>query len=176
MRTSSILSVLLLTGTLASCGRDAPTAAEQDPLPQLARSAAACQNISGTVDARFLSDAERSALPAYAAGADIAGTLFDRTGTPLGEAYAWIDDLRQAGGGSIHLAMRHRYVIGGSLLDTDDRGVLAPVSSPLYRFNNRLEIVGGTGAYAVATGFISAHGTVVLGGAIELQYHGRLCA
>jgi hypothetical protein len=52
--------------------------------------------------------------------------------------------------------------------------VLSPVEPPLYRFNNRLEVVGGTDGSANASGFIRAHGTVVIGGDIALQYQGRV--
>ena len=59
---------------------------------------------------------------------------------------------------------------------TSDEGVLAPIDVPLYRFNNRLTVVGGSGIYANATGMLIAHGTVNLAtGAIELRYQGRVC-
>jgi hypothetical protein len=145
-------------------------------LAAASRSADACTNLRGTVEARFLTAAEQLALPAVATGAVIRGTLFDDDGVAVGAAYAWIDALQPRGNGALYIEMRHRYVIGGDALDTDDTGTLAPVRPPLYRFNNRLAITGGSGAFAQATGMIRAHGTVVIGGDIALQYHGRLCS
>lgn len=172
---SIIPVVLLLAGGLAACGQDAPTAVPDAIEPQLSRSAAQCQNLGGTVEARFLTPAEQALLPPHAAGADIGGTLLDREGNVIGDAYAWIDALAQAGSGALQIEMRHRYVINGSQLDTQDRGVLSPIDPPLYRFNNRLEVNGGTSDFAGASGFIRAHGTVVIGGDIELRYQGRVC-
>jgi hypothetical protein len=179
MRSFIVPGVLLLVAGLAACSQDAPTAVPSALETQLNRSAAQCQNLRGTVEARFLTPEEQAQLPPYAieAGipADIGGTLFDDSGNAIGEAYAWIDALEQPGGGAVQIEMRHRYVIDGSQLDTQDRGVLAPIAPPLYRFNNRLEVTGGTGAFATASGFIRAHGTVVIGGDIELRYQARIC-
>lgn len=167
--------VLVLAAGLAACGRDAPTTAPDALEPRLGRSAAQCQNLSGTVEAHFLTPEEQAALPQHAAAADIGGTLFDGEGTAIGDAYAWIVALAPAGSGALQIQMRHRYVISGSQLDTRDRGVLSPIDPPLYRLDNRLDVTGGTGGFAGANGFIHAHGTVVIGGDIELQYQGRVC-
>jgi hypothetical protein len=109
-------------------------------------------------------------------GRDRHGTLLDDDGVVVGEAFAWIDGLEPRGEGAIRTQMRHRYVIDGSALDTEDQGVLSPMDPPTYWFNNRLEVVGGTGAFSDAGGMIRSHGTVDLaGGAIQLAYQGRIC-
>jgi hypothetical protein len=170
------VSTLLLVQALLACSGDSPTSVPDVQEPQFNRAATSCQNLRGTVEARFLTPAEQELLPGTAAGAVIGGVLFDDEGQAIGEAYAWIDGLEPRGDGALHILMRHRYVIGGSILDTEDRGILAPISPPMYRFNNRLEVTGGTGAFTAASGFISAHGTVVIGGEIELRYQARVCA
>jgi hypothetical protein len=179
MRSSIIPGVLWLVAGLAGCSPDVPTSVPNPAQVQLSRSAAQCDNLGGTVEAHFLTPTEQASLPSYAVvqdtPADIGGTLFDGEGHAIGEAFAWIVALAQPGRGALQIEMRHRYVLNGSQLDTQDRGVLSPLDPPLYRFNNRLEVTGGTGAFAGATGFIRAHGTVVIGGDIELRYHGRLC-
>lgn len=160
---------------VAACSQDVMPSEPQYNLAAASRSAETCTNLRGTVEARFLTAAEQLALPAVATGAVIGGTLFDDDGVAIGAAYAWIDALQPRGDGALYIEMRHRYVIGGDALDTQDTGTLAPVQPPLYRFNNRLAITGGSGAFAQATGMIRAHGTVVIGGDIALEYHGRLC-
>jgi hypothetical protein len=173
------IAALPLLALVAACGQDAVAPIEPlEPLASVAAasgSAAACTQLRGTVQARFLTGAEQEALPPLADGAVIGGTLFDDRGVAIGDAYAWIDDLVPRGNGALHIEMRHRYVIGGEAFDTEDTGTLSPVDPPLYRFNNRLTVAGGTGGFAGATGLILAHGTVVIGGDIALQYHGRLC-
>jgi hypothetical protein len=167
---------LVLIALVAACSQDVATTVE--PLGDAAaasRSADACTNLRGTVQAHFLTPAEQATLPAIAAGAVIGGTLLDDEGAVIGDAYAWIDALEQRGDGALHIEMRHRYVIGGAALDTDDTGTLSPVQPPLYRFDNRLNVTGGTGDFVDASGFIRAHGSVEIGGDIALQYQGRLC-
>jgi hypothetical protein len=150
---------------LAACEAP-PTGIGAEAEALLSRSSETCDNLSGTITAAFVAGEDW----------DIEGTLFDEQGAPLGDAFAWIDDAEPRGDGSLHLDMRHRYVIDGSDLVTEDRGVLSPIDPPLLRFNNRLEVVGGSGAFSAATGVIRAHGTVDMGSAeIRLAYHGRVC-
>lgn len=138
-------------------------AEEEVALSSMARS---CDNLAGTITAGFVEEKDWH----------IEGTIFDEDGAALGDAFAWIDAAEPRGEGSLHLDLRHRYVIDGSDLYTEDRGVLAPVDPPLWGFNNRLEVVGGSGAFSGATGAIRAHGTVDMGsGEIRLAYHGRVC-
>jgi hypothetical protein len=161
-----VLSILALG--LSGCDGLAPTGIPAEAGPALLSNlpAAACENVAGTVTAAFVPGEEW----------DIQGTLFDDDGVVLGEAFAWIDGLEPRGDGAIGTRMRHRYVIDGSALDTEDHGVLSPIDPPMYWFNNRLEVVGGTGVFSDAEGMIRSHGTVDLaGGAIQLAYHGRIC-
>jgi hypothetical protein len=161
----------------AACAPDLPTAATApEGRAVFALAGDRCSNIAGSVTARFLSEAEREAVAAIAPGAVIGGTLFDDQGNAIGDAYAWIDDLLPRGAGAFHIAMRHRYVLGDSSFDTSDEGTLAPIDLPLFHFNNRLAITGGTGALAAASGLVRASGTVELGGDIMLRYHGRICS
>ncbi|TVP54009.1 MAG: hypothetical protein EA351_14090 [Gemmatimonadales bacterium] len=161
------LAVLTLALGLPACDAPVPTqvAPELDP-PLFSLAAETCGNIAGTVTAQFVQGEDW----------DIEGTLFDGDGVAVGDAFAWIDGLEPRGDGAIETRMRHRYVIDGSSLDTEDRGVLSPAEPPVYRFNNRLEVVGGTGAFSEAGGMIRSHGTVdLVGGSIQLAYHGRVC-
>jgi hypothetical protein len=169
------IAALLLLLLAAACQDMTTPLAPPDSVAATSHSGAACANLRGTVEARFLSASEQAALPGLAAGAVIGGTLFDDAGTAIGDAYAWIDALEPRGKGALHIQMRHRYVLGDDTFDTNDIGTLSPLQPPLYRFNNRLTINGGTGALAGATGQILAHGTVLIGGGIALEYHGRLC-
>jgi len=162
---AAVLGALVIA--LSACDGPAPTEVTAEALsPLLSRSAASCGNVAGTVTAAFVQGEDQ----------DIQGTLFDGEGNAIGDAYAWIDELKPRGNGAISVSMRHRYVIDGSALDTEDRGVLSPMDPPVYWFNNRLEVVGGTGIFSDASGMIRSHGTVNMGsGAIELAYHGRIC-
>lgn len=152
---------------LAACEAPAPTGLEADGAGALLnRSALSCDNLAGSIEASFVSG------EAW----DIEAELFDAGGAGIGHGFAWIDALEPRGDGAIHVEMRHRYVIGGSDLFTADLGVLSPIAPPLFSFNNRLEVTGGTGDFAGATGMLRAHGTVDLGsGEILLAYHGRVC-
>ncbi len=167
MRYLAVPPTLLLL-VLAACegpGPLAPPMAPHDAL--LSRSAGDCTNLSGSVSARFVEEEDW----------DIEGDVFDDEGLRIGGALAWIDELTAQGNGGFGVRMRHRYLIDGSALDTEDAGVLSPTAPPVYGFNNRLEVVGGTHAFDGATGFIRSHGEVDFGtGRIELRYHGRICA
>lgn len=161
------LPALFVTASLVACDAHGPTVPPAQPdAPLLSASAAACENLAGTVTASFV-DGEAW---------DIEGDLFDAGGDRIGAAFAWIDEVTPRGSGSVGLRMRHKYIIDGSELDTSDEGILAPAAPPVFLFNNRLEVIGGTGTFDGATGFLRAHGTVDFGtGSIELAYHGRLC-
>jgi hypothetical protein len=160
------LPPILAIAIAAGCDASAPTGV---PLPGEAsanRSAATCGNVAGTVTASFVDHIDH----------DVEGTLYDGNGEPIGTALAWIDNLEPRGDGAIGIEMRHRYLIDGSALDTQDRGVLTPMAPPVYRFNNSLEVVGGDGVFESGSGFIRSRGTVDFGtGSIQLDYHGRVC-
>lgn len=159
------LAGMLLVATLAAC-EGAPTGSEA-PSPLLSRSAADCTNVRGVIDAAFVS------------GSDIEGTIIDEA-LGEGDAFATVTSISEAGQGALHVTLEHEYVwqfaAGDGSILTEDEGVLSPVDPPLYRFNNRLEVTGGTGELAGATGMIRAYGTVDFGsGQIDLRYHGRVC-
>lgn len=156
---------------MAGCGQE-PTsstdaASSLHPAYQLAHNGD-CQLVSGEIEAQFVSDTE------------IQGTI---SGSVNGDAFATILALVPHGDGGIGVEMTHTYVdkdaSGNELgrIFTMDRGVLAPVDPPAYRFNNQLVITGGAGTFDGASGRLHAHGSVNLGtGAIALSYQGRVCA
>jgi hypothetical protein len=155
---------IILAGLIASAvsACDYSPATSSSPAASLRANdqAPSCQSVRGTVDAAFVS------------GNQIEGTI---AGSVEGAAFATVESLTQSGGGAYHVVLRHRYATAGGEVHTTDEGVLTPIDPPLFQFNNRLTVVGGTGAFANATGTINAHGSVILGGAIELRYHGRVC-
>jgi hypothetical protein len=161
------LPALFVTASLVACGADGLTGPLAQPdAPLLSRAASACENLAGTVTASFVDGEDW----------DIEGDLFDAGGDRIGAAFAWIDEVTPRGGGALRLRMRHKYIIDGSELDTVDEGTLSPAAPPVFLFNNRLEVSGGTGTFEGATGFLRAHGTVDFGtGSIALMYRGRLC-
>lgn len=165
-------AVAVIGLALSACEVPAPTGIEaEEATALLSRAAPSCGNLKGSIEASFVSG------EAW----DIEAQLFDLAGNSVGHGFAWIDALEPhgegaPGEGAIHADLRHHYVIGGSDLYTEDRGVLSPIAPPLFAFNNRLEVTGGTGAFDGATGMLRAHGTVDLGsGEIHLSYHGRVC-
>jgi len=54
--------------------------------------------------------------------------------------------------------------------------VAAPINPPAeYSINNQVDITGGTGRLAGASGFLRTHGTVNLQtGVVSVDYHGRI--
>jgi hypothetical protein len=147
-----------------------------------------CTNISGTIVASFLPGwmpgpgpvADPTPPGPTDPNTDIVGHVF---GSVNGDAFAKIDAIRPSDDGTLHVALRHTYVArdaaGAELgrVYTSDEGVLDPFAPPAYRFNNRLAVIGGAGAFAGATGMIQGHGSVNLGtGAIALDYTGRVCS
>ena len=160
MRTLIVSSTLVAVAALAGCDSETTTSPRAGASLKGGQSAS-CQNISGTIAAAFVSPTK------------VEGTI---AGSVQGQAFATIDEITPSGNGALHVLLRHRYAVQGGDVLTSDVGVLAPIDPPLYRFNNRLTVVGGTGIYADATGTIHGHGTVNLAtGAIDLRYHGRVC-
>jgi hypothetical protein len=161
----------MLTGALvlmAGCSDVAPTepnaALENAYVPQTS-SVAGCPdavNVKGTISVQLTG-------PAAGVGTstgDLAGVVSVALtgGTPTGAA--------------THLTMSHAFTTtNGSTLSTNDLALVAPISPPLFAVSVRYDIVGGSGDFEGATGFIRTHGTVNLGtGVIDLQYVGRVCA
>ncbi|CAN5693902.1 hypothetical protein BH23GEM11_BH23GEM11_12540 [soil metagenome] len=138
-----------------------------------------CFNVRGTVVAEF---APSSML--HPMSGDAAVIEGQTSGDVVSHAYAWVDFLSHppadpSWSGAIQIRMRHLYVDPDMAWTvwTKDEGVLAPVGPGLYRFNNRLEVAGGSGAFDEATGWLRSHGTVdFAANEIVLEYHGRLCS
>ena len=130
MRAPIVLAVLI-SSAVAACDSPTATPSSQDLLLRNLV-ATSCQNISGTVDAAFVS------------GTQIQGTI---AGGVEGAAFATVDQLIPSGDGAYHVLLRHRYVTASGEVWTTDEGVLAPIDPPLFRFNNRLTVVGGTGEW-----------------------------
>jgi hypothetical protein len=170
---------------LAACRPDAPIAPD---LPgtdvtanaDVAAPAARCFNVRGPVAAAFVASSE----VLHPVDDDAAMIEGQTSGNVVSDAYAWVDFLSHppadpSWSGAIQIRMRHLYVDPGQgwSVWTEDEGVLAPVGPGVYRFNNRLQVAGGSGAFAGATGWLRSHGTVdFIANEIVLEYHGRLCS
>jgi hypothetical protein len=123
-----------------------------------------CQTVRGTVEAQIIGSGGGCL-------ATIAGDVFDETGTQIGTTTACIQSLfQEQENGAIHAELTHSYSIGSLNFITQDEGVLTMVGPELFRFENRLTVVGG------ATGFLRAHGLVHFDtGEIDLTFTGRIC-
>jgi hypothetical protein len=135
-----------------------------------------CSNVKGTVAAYFVNDT------------DVEGTISgDVSGQALAklQSFTWRKQQDVA-----DVTMAHRYVMPDGEIFTSDVGVLRSIDEPIenylnwFKFDNRLTIVGGTGAYAGASGSLRATGVVnpfirpsnidaPVG--IQLSYSGRVC-
>ena len=155
----------------ASTAPSTPSAWGQAPVgvATSARPAASCSNVRATVHATLH-------LPAGTATGTISGDI-------NGLVSAHISHIRQSEDGTLHVLMEHTYTNTDPLgtFDTSDHAVLSPVdaSNKLYRMNNRLTIVSGSGSgsYSGASGYIHTHGDLHLvdSGSINLSLNGRLC-
>ena len=137
------------------------------PVATSSRPAADCTNIDAHVSATL--------QPGGTATGSISGDISGGVTARISQITASAD-----GNGSLHVLMEHHYTnaLPFGRLDTSDHAVLAPSdkSAGVYRMNNRLTVVGGTGIFADATGELATHGTVDFGtGAIDLTLKGRLC-
>lgn len=152
----------------AACASDSPVQPVHQPEHELLanRSAASCTNVQGT----------------------LVGTVFGVSalaGDLNGQVSAYQAPIAELRGQSVHLQTFHLFDLGnGDTFMTEDSGVQAPVAPPVYRLNNRYTIVGGTGAYANASGFLHVHGTLIIdftgqdprNGEIDARYQGRVCS
>ena len=99
------------------------------------------------------------------------------TGLGGGTFIACITTLEQMGNGSLRFELTHTYTTSsGDTFTTTDRVVAAPTNRPAeYLINNQVDITGGTGQLAGASGFLRTHGTVNLQtGVVSVDYHGRI--
>ncbi|TMH64476.1 MAG: hypothetical protein E6H55_04015 [Betaproteobacteria bacterium] len=129
----------------------------------------AAQNIAGHVDGQIIGPS-----PACGGGLTEVGTF---TGLGGGTFIACITAMEQQGNGSLRFELTHTYTTSsGDTFTTTDRVVAAPTSRPAeYLINNQVDITGGTGQLAGASGFLRTHGTVNLQtGVVSVDYHGRL--
>jgi hypothetical protein len=126
-------------------------------------------NISGHIDGQIIGPS-----PACGGGPTEVGTF---TGLGGGTFIACITALEQKGNGSLRFELTHTYTTSsGDTFTTSDRVVAAPTNRPAeYLINNQVDITGGTGRFAGASGFLRTHGTVNLQtGVVSVDYHGRI--
>jgi hypothetical protein len=180
-----LLSLSTAVLLLAGCQADAPIApdtlgADAPAAAHAAAPADRCFNVRGPVEAAFVGSSDML----HPVDGDVAMIEGQTSGDVVSDAYAWVDFLSHPPGdpswrGAIQIRMRHLYVapdLSWSVWTQDD-GVLAPVEPGVYRFDNRLTVADGSGAFAGATGWLRSHGTVdFASNTIVLDYHGRLCA
>ena len=127
------------------------------------------QNIAGHVDGQIIGPS-----PACGGGLTEVGTF---TGLGGGTFIACITAVEQQGNGSLRFELTHTYTTSsGDTFTTTDRVVAAPTNRPAeYLINNQVDITGGTGQLAGASGFLRTHGTVNLQtGVVSVDYHGQI--
>ncbi len=86
-------------------------------------------------------------------------------------------DIEQRGSGVIQMRAHHTITRSTGTIRTSDDILLLPDQDPtLARPNSQLEVIGGTGTYAGATGLLHTHGQLNLATlAGSLQYKGQVC-
>jgi len=129
----------------------------------------AAQNIAGHVDGQIIGPS-----PACGGGLTEVGTF---TGLGGGTFIACITAMAQQGNGSLRFELTHTYTTSsGDTFTTTDRVVAAPTNRPAeYLINNQVDITGGTGQLAGASGFLRTHGMVNLQtGVVSVDYHGQI--
>jgi hypothetical protein len=168
MRTHASAPASLLLLLAAACSADAPTAVQRQPATSVtaSRAAADCENVSTTAEVYFTS-------PTTGTGT-IAGDLNGEISVVVGEGGPSGAD----GHGALHYSLAHTITTADGTIFTQDEGAFGAIGAPsLYKANVRYTIVGGTGAYAGATGMLRSHGFVDFGaGRISLRIAGRVCA
>lgn len=170
------LASLATLATLAACSSEVSTgpATQAGQRPSLSVGTV-CNNVRGSVVGYFVSNLE------------IEGTI---SGDVAGQAFATIQSAEwRKNDKSADVALTHRYVTPEGEIFTSDTGTLKPIAEAIdgyynwYEFDNRLTVVGGTGAYEGATGSMRASGLVNpyitptgYGPAgVQLTYMGRVC-
>ena len=167
VKPNRILLPLVAAFVSASCADTPSTAPAARTLAagaevQQDRASGRCRNVEGTI------------VEAITGANTAAGTI---TGDFAGDVSIVITSLTPSGGGAMHFEGICTIVTPEGTITTNDAAVLSPIDAPLFRVNNRLTVVGGTGAYAGATGELHTHGTAnfVPGGVVDLRYEGRVC-
>lgn len=173
-RTGSCLALVFAAVLMTACEAGAPLPSAVDSevggisagqdMGAVSASSAQCRNVSGGLEGNVF------------VGSVSSGDL-------EGGVYAYAAPVVLPRGRMLHLETFHVFDLGDGTLMTVDRGVQAPVDPPVYRLNNHYVIVGGTGAYADASGFLSVHGTLIIdfagldprNGSISATYRGRVC-
>lgn len=159
------LAATLLVAT-AACSADAPTALRQRASVTASRAAADCENVSTTAEVHFTS-------PTTGTGT-ISGDLNGEISVVVGEG----GSAGAGGHGALHYSLAHTITTADGSIFTQDEGAFGAIGAPsLYKANVRYTVVGGTGAYAGATGMLRSHGFVDFdAGRISLRIAGRVCA
>ncbi|CAN5849662.1 hypothetical protein BH23GEM6_BH23GEM6_27370 [soil metagenome] len=146
----------------AACSQGAPTAPAQMTAVEAltSRSAHNCENVRGEAGGN-----------AFVPG----GLTFSGFGSGTAQILGLMPK-GSGGRGAIHLLTMHYINTSQGTIFTTDRGLLSPVDPPRYLLNNRYEIVGGTGIYEEASGFLHINAMVSLAvGSVDGTYHGRIC-
>lgn len=173
----SITWALAALTALAACSSESATAPATAPIQRRPSFAVGtdCRNVTGSVVAYFVSDFE------------VEGTI---SGDIAGQAFATVQGATWKKNGSAEVKLMHRYVTADGEIHTSDTGMLRPIDEPIdgyynwFHFDNKLTIVGGTGAFSGATGSMRASGllnpaitpsTGYSPGGIQLTYMGRVC-
>ncbi len=156
MRSIGIPAVLLTVVLAAGCGQDTTTTLAPDSF-EASRSAQNCQNVTLSLVGAFETPTTGS------------GTF---TGALEGTMAFEITQAEQRGRGATHFLFTHTFTTDDGSFTTSDVSLLTPSG----RFNERLTIVGGTGIYAGAWGFLTAHGWIdTETGTGEVTYRGHIC-
>jgi hypothetical protein len=104
-------------------------------------------------------------------------TIAGVTGS-LGSVVTSLTTSGQSGQGAQHITLRHDFVSVAGSFHTEDRAVCAPAGRDpnVCRVNDVMQVVGGTGVFANATGQLVNHGVIDLN-AFSLSYsmRGRVC-
>src|SRR2546429_7273513 len=127
----------------------------------------ACEHVSGAfVFTTFQFTSQTTAVGAGTLQGDLSGGFS-----------AEYFDIEQRGSGVIQMRAHHTITRSTGTIRTSDDILLLPDQDPtLARPNSQLEVIGGTGRYAGATGLLHTHGQLNLATlAGSLQYKGQVC-
>ncbi len=127
-----------------------------------------CEHVSGAfVFTRFQFTSQTTAVGEGTVQGDLSGGFS-----------AEYFDIAQRGNGVIQMRAHHTIARTIGTIRTSDEILLLPDQDPtLARPNSQLEVIGGTGRYAGATGLLQTHGQLNLATlAGSLQYKGQVCA